>query len=115
MFHHYVRKWEENVSAQWSNFMSLIQRRASMTTFIESQLSYCSLVYMFHDRIVNKKINSFHERALLIFYKSYISSVEDLLKRDKSVTTHYRNIQSLATELFKVKQSLSNSVLRNIF
>ena len=115
MFHHYVRKWEENVLAQWSNFMSLIQRRTSVTTFIESQLSYRSLVWMFHDRIVNKKINHLHERALLIFYKYYISSFEDLLKRDKSVTAHHRNIQSLVIELFKVKQSLSNSVLRNIF
>ena len=85
MFHHYVRKWEENVLARWSNFMSLIQRRTSMTTFIESQLSYCSLVWMFHDRIVNKKINHLHERALLIFYKYYISSFEDLLKRDKFI------------------------------
>ena len=70
---------------------------------------------MFHGRIVNKKINHLHERALRIAYKDYIGSFEDLLKRDKSVTIHHRNIQSLAIELFKVKQNLSNSVLCNIF
>ena len=69
---------------------------------------------MFHGRIVNKKINHLHESARIV-YKDYISSFEDLLKRDKSVTVHHRNIQSLAIELFKVKQNLSNSMLCNIF
>ena len=56
-----------------------------------------------------------HERALRIVYKNSTSSFEDLLKRDNSVTIHHRNIPSLAVELFKVKQNLSNSVLCNIF
>ena len=70
---------------------------------------------MFHSGIENKKINHLHERALRIVYKTYISSFEDLLNRDKSATIHHRNIQSLAIELFKVKQNLSNSMLSNIF
>ena len=56
-----------------------------------------------------------HEKALRNVYKVYTSSFEDLLKRDNSVTIHHRNIQSLAIELFKVKQNLSNSMLNNIF
>ena len=74
-----------------------------MKTFIESQFGYCPLIWMFHGRIVNKRIKHLHERALRITYKDYISSFEDLLKRDKSVTIHHKNIQSLAIELFKVK------------
>ena len=91
--------------------MSLNQRRTLMKTFIESQFSYCPLIWMFHGRIVNKKINHLHERALRIVYKDYISSFEDLLKKDKSVTIHHKDIQSLT----KVKQNLSNSMLSNIF
>ena len=64
---------------------------------------------------MNKKINHLHERVLRIVYKYYISSFEDLLKRDKSITIYHKNIQSLAIELFKVKQNLSDSILRNIF
>ena len=84
-----------------------------MKTFIESQFGYCPLIWMFHGRIVNKKINHLHERALRIVYKDYISSFEDLLK-DKSVTIHHRNIQSLTIKLFKVKQNPSNSMSSNI-
>ena len=117
MFHHYVRKREKKLSvlARLSNFISLNQRRTLMKTFIESQFGYCPLFWMFHGRIVNKKINQLHERALLILYKDYTGSFEDLLERDNSVTIHHRNIQSLAIELFKVNQNLSNSVLCNIF
>ena len=86
-----------------------------MKTFIELQFGYCPLTWLFNGRIVNKKINHLHERALRIVYKDYISSFEDLLKRDKSVTIHHSNIQSLAIELFKVKRNLSSSLLSNIF
>ena len=70
---------------------------------------------MFHGRIVNKKINQLHERALKIVYKDYTISFEDLLKRDNFITIHHRNIQSQAIELFKVKQNLSHSLLCNVF
>ena len=113
MFHQHVRKREEvSVLTRLSCFMSVNQRRTLMKkTFIESQIGYSPLVWMFHGRIVNKKINHFHERVLGIIYKDCISSFEDLLKRHKSVTVHHRNIQSLAIELFKVKQNLPNSML----
>ena len=80
MFHHSVRKQKKKLSvlARLSNFMSLTQRRTLMKTFIESQFGYCPLIWMFHGRIVNKKMNHLHERALRIVYKDYISSFEDL-------------------------------------
>ena len=43
------------VLARLANFMSLHQRRTLMKTFIESQFGYCTLVWMLHGRIVNKK------------------------------------------------------------
>ena len=65
---------------------------------------------MFHSRGVNNKINHLHERAL-----RNISFFENLLKKGKSFTIHQRNIQSLAAELFKVKGSLSNNIMYDIF
>ena len=74
-----------------------------MKAFIESQFNYCPLIWMDHSRSVNNKINHLHERSLRIVCKDNISSFEDLLKKDRSFTIHQRDIQSLATELFKVK------------
>ena len=86
-----------------------------MKSFIKSQFGYCPLIWTFHSRSVNNKINHLHEPSLRIVYEDNISSFEDLLKRDKSFTIHQRNIQSLAIELFKVKGNLSNNVMYDIF
>ena len=86
-----------------------------MKAFTESQFSYCSLIWMFHSRDVNNKVNHLQERSLLIVYKDNISSFEDLLKKDRSFTIHQRNIKSLAIKLFKVKGNLSNNIMYDIF
>ena len=56
---------------------------------------------------LNAKINRLHERALRIAYNDYISSFEDLLVKDGSVTIHEKNLRSLVTEMFKIKNKLS--------
>ena len=103
-----------SVLARLSNFMSFKQRRILLKTFIESQFGYCPLIWMFHSRRVNNKINHLHERSLRIVYKDNYSSYVDLLAKDKSFTIHQRNIHSLAIELFKVKRNLSNVIMCNI-
>ena len=46
-----------SVFARLSKFMSIKQRRVSMKSFIESQFTYYPLMWMFHGRRVNNKIN----------------------------------------------------------
>ena len=86
-----------------------------MKSFVEAQFGYCPLVWMFHGREINRKINHIHERSLRIVYRDYNSSFKDLLKKDNSVCIHHRNIQSLAVELVKVKENLSNTTMSDIF
>ena len=58
---------------------------------------------MFHDRILNNKINKIHESALRIAYEDNISSFENLLEMDISVTVHQRNLQLLMVEIYKTR------------
>ena len=95
--------------------MSLQQRRLLIQSFLEAQFGYCSLVWMFHGRELNSKINRIHERSLRIVLKGYNSSFNGLLKMNKSVCIHHINIQSLAIELFKVKGNLSNTITSDAF
>ena len=78
------------------------KKRLLMKSFIESQFSYCPLLWMFCSRELNKKINHIHESGLRMVYKDYTSSFEDLLVKDESVCIHHRNIQKVAIEMFKV-------------
>ena len=53
-----------------------------------------------------KKINRLHERCLRIIYCDKQSSFEELLEKDSSVSIHERNIQILATEMYKVSKGM---------
>ena len=72
---------------------------------------HCPLVWMFHNRELNNKINKLHERALRIAYKNSKLSFQELLNLDKSFTIHYRNLQKIATEMFKIKNNLSPTLM----
>ena len=85
-----------NAPGQIANYMPLEKRRIMMKAFIESQSNYCPLIWMFHSRTINNKINRLHERALRIVYSDFKSSFEGLLMKDNSFSIHERNIQSLA-------------------
>ena len=94
--------------------LNLKKRRLSMKAFIESQFNYCPLIWMFHSRTLNSKINKLHERALRLVYNDETSSFEELLKRDNSVKIHTRNLHYLATEVYKIKNSIASNIVQQI-
>ena len=98
-----------------SNYMTLLQRQITMRSFILSQFGYCPLVWMFHSRKLNNRINRIHERGLRIVYKDLRSSFTELLKKDESFTIHERNIQTLGIELYKVVNGYSPKIANLIF
>ena len=98
-----------------AKIMPFKKKRTLMNAFIESQFSYCPLVWMFCSRTINNKINRIHERALRLVYLDYTCSFVDLLKMDNSVTIHQRNIHLVAIEMFKVLRGLGPEILRNLF
>ena len=72
--------------------MNLSQCKIIMNASIFSKFGYCSLVWMFHSRRLKNHINNIHERASQVVYRNHITSFEELLEKDKSVTIHQRNL-----------------------
>ena len=66
---------------------------------------------MFHSSRLNNKINSIHERALRITYGDQKSTFQELLIKDNSVSVHHRNLQVLATEVFKIRNNMTPEFL----
>ena len=52
-----------------ASYMSFDKKKIVLGTFITSQFSYCSLVWICHSRRLNNRINNLHERALRIVYQ----------------------------------------------
>ena len=111
------KKVNQKVSAlaRIARILPFQKRRIILKSFIESQFSYCPLVWMFCSRTLNRKINHIHERALRLVYQDYSSTFEDLLKKDNSLTFHHRNIHQVAIEMFKAKHDLSPPFMKEIF
>ena len=52
--------------ARIAKYLDTDKLKIIMKTFMESQFNYCPLVWMFHSRTLNNKINKLPERALKI-------------------------------------------------
>ena len=64
---------------------------------------------------MNNEINRLHEKCFRIVYSDKTSFFEELLDKDGSVTIHIRNLQVLATEMFKVYRNLLPNIVVEIF
>ena len=69
---------------------------------------------MRHSRKLNNKLNRLQERALRIVYNNKSSKIYQLLKKDKSVTIHTRNLQYLVIAILKVKIGISPIIMTKI-
>ena len=103
-----------SVLARLSNFMRIKQRRVLIKSFIASQFGYCSLIWTFHGRGVNNELIIRMSVHSVQFIKITNSSFKEVLRKDNSFPVHHGNIQSLAMELFSVKENLSNTVINDI-
>ena len=54
-------------------------------------------------------------RALRIFNRNNSLCFDQLLQIDKSYNIHHKNIQTLAIELYKLKNNLSNQIMQGDF
>ena len=101
-----------NALGRVAPLMNIEKRGTIMNAFFNSQFSYCPLIWMFHSRLINNKINRLHERCLRIVYRDNQSTFEELLEKDNTVSVHQRNLQFLATELYKVLNGLSPDLMK---
>ena len=88
-------------------FLSFEKKRNLLKAFIESQFKYCPLIWMFHSRNLNNKINHLHERGLRLIYNDYETTFEDLLAKDNNFCIHHTNLHALVTEIYKSIHGIS--------
>ena len=61
-------------------------------------------------------INRIHERAIRLIYPSDSKlTFKELLNKNKTVSIHQKNLQVLATEIFKAKLNISPEISKELF
>ena len=101
--------------ARVSRYMDEDKRRILFNSYFLYQLNYCPLIWMSHNKSINKKINNLHERALRLIYCDHSSNFQELLQRDNSVTIHQKNIQALAIMMYKVVNNIAPTIVSELF
>ena len=97
-------------------YVETSKRRVLVNSFITSQFSYCHLIWMFHSRRMEYRINKIYERVLRLIYPSDSKlTFKELLDKNKTVSIHQKNLQVLATEIFKAKRNISPEILKELF
>ena len=102
--------------ARIAKYMDIKKWRMHMKTFVLSQFSYCPQIWMFHCIKMKHMINSIHKRVLkLVYQDSYDLTFQELQAKDKSGNVHQKNLQLLATDIFKSKTGVSPELMNDIF
>ena len=90
-----------NALCRIASCMTFVQRRLFLNSFITSYFFYCSIVWMFHSRKLNERINHIRETALRIVYKNFKSLFPELLIEDNSlnITEICKNVWQKSSKL----------------
>ena len=86
-------------------YMNISQRKLIAIAFIMSQFSCCPLICMFHSRTMEHRMNKIHERTIkLIYPNQHQLTFKELLEKNKTISIRHRNLQTLATDIYKAKK-----------
>ena len=80
-----------NAFARVSNYMDQDKKRILFNSYFLSQFNYCPLIWMNHNKSINNRINSLHEKALRLIYCDHSSNFQQLLQIDNSINTSKRH------------------------
>ena len=82
-------------------YLTVEKARILANAFIDSQLNYVPLIWMFAGKILVNKICKMPHRKLQVVYNEYNKSHEELFQLNNNVSIHQRHLQYLALEVFK--------------
>ena len=94
--------------------MNIQKREVLINIFFNAQFNYCSLIWMLHSRQNNNKIRHSHQRYLRLIHNDEMSSYEELLEKDGSVSINHKNILSVVIEMFQIKHEQSPEIVKDI-
>ena len=98
-----------------NKYLSTDSKRLAVNSFTLSNFNYCPLVWNFASSKSINRVEKIQERALRIINNDNISSYSTLLENHKKTTIKVKNLQILATEIFKTLQNINPSYIKDIF
>ena len=96
----FIKKYNEE--SDEGHFQRIYYKaRLLANAFIDSQLNYVFLIWMFAGKTLINKIYKIHHRTKQIVYDDFNKSYDELLEQNKDLSIHQRHLRYLPVEVFK--------------
>ena len=82
-----------NALKKVQKYITTDKKKLILSSFIESQFTYCPLVWMFCTKHSVGRINSIHGRCLRLIQQNYTSDFEVLLENSNEKPVHQKLIE----------------------
>ena len=95
----------------------LNQKRGKIlyNTFVMSKFNYCPLIWMYHGKNSNNRIDRVQKRALRIWHNDFNMPFEVLLSRTDERKVHIKNLQKLMLQIYKCLSEKTPSFMVKFF
>ena len=88
-------------------FLTLAKTKILACLNIESQLTYCPLIWMFYSEIDMQRVEKIQYKNLV--YNNYMVTYDKPLPMDNKLKIHPRHLKFLVTEILNSKNKLNPS------
>ena len=85
--------------ARINHYLTQDQKLLLLNSVVNSQFSYCPLIWMFTSHYLNNALNSIHKRALRLTYNDFELPFDTILEDNKQKSINKKSIESLALEI----------------
>ena len=79
------------------------------------EFQWASLIWIYCNPYLNKKIDWLHERYLQIVYANKISSFSEQLEKDGFLSIHCQNTRQFASKMLEVSKGLCPETMKWLF
>ena len=76
-----------------------MQAKTFASSFLNSQFSYCAILWMFCSKKSKLRLENIHKRTWTVVYNEYEKNYKDLLADHDDISIHQKHLQFLATEV----------------
>jgi hypothetical protein len=104
-----------NVLKRFSSVLSTKSKMKIFQSFINSNFTYCPIVWHFCSKKQTRNIEKIQERSLRFVYKDFNSEYNELLQKANRDTMHVMRLKRILTFVYKCVNNIGPSFLHSMF
>jgi len=103
-----------NALKRMKHYLNKKSRKVIYSNYINCNLDYCSVTWLFANKTDLEKLEKTNKRALRVVTNNGNMSYEELCKQENQLTVFKRCLKSMAVLIYKIKKGISPQYLQEL-